>query len=98
MNTFITQSSRKTCATKDELTNWYMPVDQVIARTHPKVFKVLFDVIEELNLTYVHISSSWRPGIGSSAHREGRALDITQVKTASTQTDVKDFLPGRESA
>lgn len=85
---------RKTFNTVDPDTNWFMSVDQVITRTHPKVFKVLFDVVKELNLTYVHISSSWRPGVGSSAHREGRALDITQVKAGSQKLTVKDYVPG----
>ena len=79
--------------TFDSFTHWYMTVDQVINRTHPKVFKVLFAVIKELEITYVRISSSWRPGIGSLAHREGRALDITQVKTKAQHLIAKDYLP-----
>lgn len=78
---------------KDDVNGTYMTVEQVIARTHPKVFKVLFDVIRSLNLTYVQISSSWRPHQGSPAHREGRALDITVVRTDSSNVLVKDFLP-----
>ena len=75
-NSGLHTKGRNTFNNIDPDTKWFMNVDQVIARTHPKVFKVLFDVIKELKLNYVHISSSWRPGIGSSAHREGRALDI----------------------
>ena len=92
-NNGLSTKGRKTFTEQNKF-GWYMTVDQVIARTHPKVFKVLFDVIKDLKLTYVHISSSWRPGIGSSAHREGRALDITRVETGSTKAIAKDFLPG----
>lgn len=88
-NTFTTQNSR---------THWYMTVEQVISRTHPKVFKVLFDIIKTLNLTRVDISSSWRPGIGSSAHREGRALDITHIEAGRSQrADARDNLPGTQT-
>lgn len=87
---------RKTCTTFITGHHWYMTVEHVIARTHPKVFKVLFDIIKEHKLTHVRISSSWRPGIGSSAHREGRALDITLLKVAGQQVQVKDFKPGTQ--
>jgi hypothetical protein len=80
---------RNTFKTKKEHDR-YMTVEQVINRTHPKVFKVLFEVIEKLELTKVEISSSWRPGKGSSAHREGRGLDITSVDTV----EARDNLPG----
>lgn len=80
--------------TKMDVFKHYMTVEQVISRTHPKVFKVLFEIIKDMNLTYVQISSSWRPGVGSSAHREGRALDITHVDTATQQMVAQDFLPG----
>ncbi|MBU1424476.1 MAG: hypothetical protein KKH12_10475 [Gammaproteobacteria bacterium] len=87
----------KTFTSKND-DGWYMTVEEVINRTHPKVFKVLFEVIKELNLTKVDISSSWRPGIGSSAHREGRALDITHVDTATQHADARDNLPGTTTA
>lgn len=89
---------RKTFTTADSFTHWFMSIEQVINRTHPKVFKVLFDVIKELKLTKVDISSSWRPGIGSSAHREGRALDITHVDTATQHADARDNFPGSQVA
>ncbi len=60
--------------------------------------KVLFDIINELKLTRVDISSSWRSGIGSSAHREGRALDITHVDTETQHANARDNLPGSNDA
>lgn len=49
-------------------------------------------------LNNFRISSSWRPGIGSSAHREGRALDITHVETVAQSANARDSLPGSQNA
>ncbi len=89
----LSTNGRRTSTARNTF-GWYMKVEQVISRTHPKVFKVLFDIIKTLNLTKVDISSSWRPGKGSSAHREGRALDITHIEAGRQRADARDNLPG----
>jgi hypothetical protein len=41
----------------------------VLPRTHPYPFAALFSVARNLGLSEVHVTSCWRPSLGSIAHR-----------------------------
>lgn len=55
----------------------------VLPRTHPAAFAALLSEAHKAGVTEVHVTSCWRPMLGSIAHRAGLGLDIVYVANAS---------------
>lgn len=55
----------------------------VLPRTHPAAFAALLSEAYKAGVTEVHVTSCWRPMLGSIAHRAGLGLDIVYVANAS---------------
>lgn len=53
-----------------------------LTRMHPKTFVVLFEAARSASLTYLNLTSNWRPLLGSIAHRAGLGMDVGEVVTA----------------
>jgi len=57
-----------------------MTADEAIRRIHPSVWDYWLFVMEECDITYVKITSAWRPHVGSVLHRYSVALDFNDTK------------------
>lgn len=55
----------------------------VLPRTHPAAFAALLSEAHKAGVTEVHVTSCWRPMLGSIAHRAGLGLDIVYIANAS---------------
>lgn len=51
-------------------------------RVHPLAYAAVFKAAAECDLQSVEFNSSWRPMLGSCAHRQGRGLDVGQIVRA----------------
>jgi hypothetical protein len=60
----------------------------VLPRTHPYAFAALFSVARNLRLSEVHVTSCWRPSLGSIAHRAGLGLDVNLLADISQQVKI----------
>lgn len=60
----------------------------VLPRTHPYAFAALFSVARNLGLSEVHVTSCWRPSLGSIAHRAGLGLDVNLIADISQQVKI----------
>jgi hypothetical protein len=58
-------------------------LNDVLPRTHPAAFAALLSEAYKAGVTEVHVTSCWRPMLGSIAHRAGLGLDIVYVANAS---------------
>lgn len=78
----------------------YMFLD-IIARSGDQVFDVLYRMMLELKCREIEISSLWRPltpGNPNSPHHEGRAIDITRMKSKYGETKFTVLASGSETA
>jgi hypothetical protein len=55
----------------------------VLPRTHPCAFAALFEEARSAGLAQMHVTSCWRPLMGSMAHRSGLGLDIVLIADSS---------------
>ncbi|MYM29476.1 hypothetical protein GTP58_14185 [Duganella sp. CY15W] len=62
-------------------------LSDVLPRTHPLTFAALFSVARKAGITELHITSCWRPSLGSIVHRAGLGLDVDFL--TNTQQKVK---------
>lgn len=51
----------------------------VLPRTHPCAFASLFSAACKVGISLLHITSCWRPSLGSIVHRAGLGLDVNVV-------------------
>lgn len=58
-------------------------LNDVLPRTHPAAFAALLSEAYKAGVTEVHVTSCWRPMLGSIAHRAGLGLDIVYIANAS---------------
>ena len=58
-------------------------LNDVLPRTHPAAFAALLSEAHKAGVTEVHVTSCWRPMLGSIAHRAGLGLDIVYIANAS---------------
>ncbi|MDN2699692.1 hypothetical protein O0882_25570 [Janthinobacterium sp. SUN073] len=62
---------------------YYSLLKDVLPRTHPAAFAALLSEAYKAGVTEVHVTSCWRPMLGSIAHRAGLGLDIVYIANAS---------------
>jgi hypothetical protein len=60
----------------------------VLPRTHPRAFEVLFNQACKLGVTDILITSCWRPCYGAIVHRAGLGLDVCYIATATEKVRI----------
>jgi hypothetical protein len=68
-----------------------LPSIEVMARTSPLAYAAIAHAAASANITHVGLSSAWRAIFGSTLHREGRALDVSEVNGKPTVRDENSF-------
>lgn len=63
-------------------------LNDVLPRTHPHAFAALLSVARKLQLYHVHVTSCWRPSLGSIAHRAGLGLDVNLIADATRKVKI----------
>ncbi|MYN27205.1 hypothetical protein [Duganella levis] len=79
---FINQGNPQANISRCSLSN------DVLPRTHPWAFMALFDMARDTQLSQLHITSCWRPSLGSIAHRAGLGIDIDVVATSNKRINI----------
>lgn len=74
---FIRQLNPETNITRCSL------LSDVLPRTHPLAFAAMFTAARKARLSQLHITSCWRPSLGSIAHRAGLGLDASLIANPS---------------
>lgn len=67
----------------------------LLPRTHPLAFAALLTAARTAGITEVHVTSSWRPCMGSIAHRAGLGLDINYVESCDDRVLINRRYQGR---
>jgi hypothetical protein len=57
-------------------------LNDVLPRTHPLTFMALFSAARLTDISQLHITSCWRPSLGSIAHRAGLGIDVNVIADA----------------
>lgn len=60
----------------------------ILPRTHPRAFAALIAAAKTAQVSEVHVTSSWRPCMGSIAHRAGLGLDINYVEAGQERITI----------
>lgn len=60
----------------------------VLPRTHPRAYEVLFNQACKLGITDMLITSCWRPCYGAIVHRAGLGLDVCYIATATEKVRI----------
>lgn len=68
-----------------------LPSIEVMARTSPLAYAAIAHAAASANITHVGLSSAWRAIFGSTLHREGRALDVSEVNRAAVVREESSF-------
>jgi hypothetical protein len=68
-----------------------LPSIEVMARTSPLAYAAIAHAAASANITHVGLSSAWRAIFGSTLHREGRALDVSEVNRTGVVRDENSF-------
>lgn len=55
----------------------------VLPRTHPRTYAALLSEARAAYITELHVTSGWRPMLGSIVHRAGLGLDINYAESAN---------------
>ncbi|MGO4381731.1 hypothetical protein AB4Z19_25950 [Pseudoduganella sp. RAF19] len=61
---------------------------EVLPRTHPRAFAVLFTEARASDVVELSINSSWRPMLGAIVHRVGLGIDVNYVCSATSRLDL----------
>ncbi|UYZ85593.1 hypothetical protein MTZ49_15735 (plasmid) [Entomomonas sp. E2T0] len=65
---------------KSFLDNKKMSAQEAIRRTHPSAFEYVLQLMHDLDITEIYITSAWRPALGSILHRYSVGVDIGTLK------------------
>lgn len=67
----------------------------VPSRIHPEAYAAAANAAIEANVTEIRFSSSWRPMLGSIAHRSGLGLDVVWLKSNDGATHLNRHTLGK---
>jgi hypothetical protein len=67
-------------STRSYTSQTMMTADEAIRRIHPTVWNYWLSVMQTCDITYVKVTSAWRPHAGSVLHRYSLALDFNDTK------------------
>jgi len=74
----------------ENIKNGYSFGGQCLPRVHPRAWIAVLQAARDSGTTSLEISSSWRPMLGSAAHRLGLGFDVKSVKDAKGNPAVFD--------
>lgn len=63
----------------------------VLTHNHPYIYMMLLSACAQVGATHVKIVGSWRPMLGSTLHKLGNALDLTEVDNKNDRLGLFTF-------